>query len=361
MLSVKLAANHLSPTELNVEFELDFRQGIIGLTGPSGCGKTTLLRVIAGLENRYLGQVSLNELVLFGDGVNLPPEKRHIGMVFQQAIFFDHLDVLGNLNFGLKRARSKQFSLEQVIDWCGLETLVHHKAHQLSGGQKQRVALARALLNNPTMLLLDEPLTGIDVASRTQLIAVLHQVFQQTGLPMVMVSHQLNDIRLLCRQLLLMEQGKISAFGDTLALLNQYQTGQLLEHNITATITCRVSEFDDDCQTVTRLDFEQQQIELAYGYSLEVGQQVMAVINAQDVSVCLSRPMDSSIVNCLAVTIDKITRLACSHQLLHLRVGQQFIFAKVTGQSVKRLQLSEGINVFAQFKANALNYLGSCV
>lgn len=385
MLSVKLSANALSVTPLDIDFTLSFEQGIVGLTGPSGCGKTTLLRTIVGLESAFDGKITLDQLTAFdcsmstSKSINVAPEKRGIGLVFQHPTLFSHLDVKGNLAFAQKRGLGQGITLKQVVDWCGIADLLNHRVDELSGGQKQRVALGRALIQQPKLLLLDEPFTGIDVASRRDLIAALKTVNQQLGLPMLMVSHDVNDIRLLCGELMLMEQGKITAFGDTLSLLNNYQTGQFLEQNISATIACDVTsiEFHDlaqnnmtqnnivqsnTLQKTIGLSIENQTIELCYSRPLQEGQSLMAVIDANDVSVSLSRHLDSSIVNCLACELKDFVLLPCGHQLLYLSVGdvaqsQQIIFAKVTQKSVQRLNLKLGMQIYAQFKATAVKLL----
>ena len=378
MLSVKLNTNALSVTPLDVDFTLKFNQGIVGLTGPSGCGKTTLLRTIVGLENAFDGKIELNESALFdcrqSKGINVTSEKRGIGLVFQHPTLFSHLDVKGNLAFAQKRALGQGITLKQVIDWCGLVDLLESRVDELSGGQKQRVALARALIQQPKLLLLDEPFTGIDVASRRDLITALKMVNQQVGLPMLMVSHDVNDIRLLCGELMLMEQGKITTLGDTLSLLNNYQTGQLLEQNISATIECHVTSIETNdlaqsntaqnntLQKTISLSIENHTIELCDNRHLQVGQSLMAVISADDVSVSLSRHLDSSIVNCLACELKDLVSLPCGHQLLYLAVGnsvksQQTIFAKVTQKSVQRLNLKLGMQIYAQFKATAVKLL----
>ena len=363
MLSVKLSSHAGSVTPLDVDFTLDFARGVVGLTGPSGCGKTTLLRVIAGLEHAFDGTVSLNDSVLFDcikeQGVKVSAERRGIGLVFQQPMLFAHLDVMGNLRFAFKRAHQTGFSIEQVIDWCGLEGLLCHRIEQLSGGQRQRVALARALIHHPKLLLLDEPFTGIDVHSRKVLIAALKKVSECGSIAMLMVSHDLNDIRLLCPSLLLMEQGKIVGSGDTLTLLNQYQTGQLLEQSVTATINCTVAavERNDKGLSNVTLAFENHPIELSESFTVEENIMVMAVLCADEVSVSLSRQMDSSIANCLPCQLSQLQLLPCGHQLLHLSIGQQVILAKVTQKSVIRLDLKQGMLLYAQFKATAVKLL----
>lgn len=353
MLSVNLQSVADSPTRLALTFTLDFAQGPVAITGPSGSGKTTLLRVLAGLEQRFTGEIYLADQCVWSKTRNLAPHKRHIGLVFQQPILFEHLDVFGNLQFAYRRAPAALFTIQQVATWCGLSSLMTQPIQQLSGGQRQRVALARALLNQPDLLLLDEPFSGIDTHNRRQLIQVLQQIQQDTQMPMIMVSHQLDDIRLLCHQLLVMEAGHIVAQGQTLPILNQYQTESLLGQTVTATLSCTlVASYPQEGWLM--LDVEQQSIEACSDLSGSIGQEVVVMISADQVSVSIDRPPHSSMNNYLSVCLDKVTVLDPSYQLLHLTLGQQVILCKILKKSARDLGLQLQMRLFAQFNANAV-------
>ena len=244
MLSVELSDGQLVPTTLNLRVDIVLDQGIVGIMGPSGCGKTTLLRVLAGLEKRYQGAITLADKLVWSTAskVDLLSEKRDIGLVFQDARLFAHLSVAGNLAFAFKRAREPLFTIEQVVQWFGLSELLNASVSTLSGGEKQRVAVARAVIHSPKLLLLDEPFVSLDLSNRMVLLNSLKQVYQETRLPMIFVSHDINDIRQLCRQLLLMDQGQILQQGETFHLLNQLETGLKLDQPIAATVSCQFGE-----------------------------------------------------------------------------------------------------------------------
>lgn len=171
---------------------------VLALTGPSGAGKTSVLNAIAGLLRPTSGSIAVNGQVLFDSarGINLPPHRRRIGYVFQEARLFPHLDVRDNLRYG-RHAHTAQnsFGFDAVVELLGIATLLQRRPHNLSGGEAQRVAIGRALLSQPALLLLDEPLSALDGARRAELIPYLRQVCTQTGLPMLYVSHQPDEVQ----------------------------------------------------------------------------------------------------------------------------------------------------------------------
>ena len=214
--------------ELNINITIDYPQltlniqqtipltGITGVFGPSASGKSTLLRAIAGLEKTLVGDITLAQDVLIDTANNhtLKPENRQVGLVFQNSRLFDHLSVLGNLTFATKRCKNRQLNLEEVIELTQLTALLEHKVNELSGGQQQRVALARAILAEPKLLLLDEPLSALDQHSKSQLLAMMLNIQKKLKLPMLYVSHSLDELQQVCDNLLILSQGKVLSFGN---------------------------------------------------------------------------------------------------------------------------------------------------
>lgn len=357
MLSVELSCIDDSPTPLAFSLSLETGQGIIGIMGPSGCGKTTLLRVLAGLESRYLGKVVLDDRVLWStqDNINIRPHQRNIGLVFQDARLFPHLSVLGNLEFACKRRQRTLFSIEQVTDWFGLDRLLDKPTGALSGGQKQRVAVARAMLHCPQLLLLDEPFVSLDLASRHTLLKCLKTVYRQTQIPMVLVSHDVNDIRQLCDHLLLMDEGKLINQGETFTLLNQLQTGLALSGPIAATLRCQMQGKLDNLP-LTRLQVGEQQLLASDDVELGV-ERVECLIKATDVSISLAHVSDCSIANCLTTTLSAITPLDEHNAVLTLQLSNQVLYAQITRYSIERLNLSAQMTVYALIKASAVSII----
>jgi molybdate transport system ATP-binding protein len=210
----------LSAFTLEVDAELT--AGIAGLFGPSGAGKTTLLDLIAGLRRAPSAEIRLGDRVLTDTarGLSVPARSRRIGYVPQDLALFPHLSVRGNLLYGAREAE-RRFSFEHVMALLDLGPLVDRGVANLSGGEKQRVALARALLSCPELLLLDEPLTGLDRPRRERILAYLRQIHEDLQVPMLYVSHHAGEMTALCGEVLLLDQGRITGQGEPGGLLGQ--------------------------------------------------------------------------------------------------------------------------------------------
>jgi len=176
----------LGEAEIAVSFRSD--AGLTALFGPSGSGKSSILNMIAGLLTPDSGRVVVGGELLFGNGVDLPPEARHAGYVFQDARLFPHLKVRANLLYGARRGVSR-IGLDEVVDLFGLDYLLGRWPRTLSGGEAQRVAIGRALLSNPRFLLLDEPLASLDQARADEIMRMIERVRDELKLPILYVSH----------------------------------------------------------------------------------------------------------------------------------------------------------------------------
>ncbi len=181
------------------------------LLGPSGCGKTTVLRAIAGFEPLDRGEVRLREHVVSSSGLTTPPERRKVGMVFQENALFPHLTVEGNIAFGIKRKREPRWreTVNEMLDIVGLRGLGDRYVHELSGGQQQRVALARALAPAPEVILLDEPFSSLDVDLRVWLGAEVKDILKQRGVTTVLVTHDHSEAFALSDHIGVMRDGRL--------------------------------------------------------------------------------------------------------------------------------------------------------
>jgi iron(III) transport system ATP-binding protein len=198
------------PVVKEVSFSL--AEGDIGcLLGASGCGKTTVLRAIAGFEPLKTGMISLSGRTLSSVTETIPPELRHVGMMFQDYALFPHLSVQDNVSFGLRRlSKSNQEKrVKDMLSLVGLSTLGARYPHELSGGQQQRVALARALAPEPDLLLLDEPFSNLDVDTRERLAFELRDILKQTGHTALLVTHNHDEAFALADRIGVMSQGEL--------------------------------------------------------------------------------------------------------------------------------------------------------
>jgi iron(III) transport system ATP-binding protein len=203
------------------QISLELKEGeILGLLGPSGCGKTTLLRLIAGFEQLNLGTIELSGEVIATPDDSVVPEKRNIGMVFQDYALFPHLTIAKNVAFGLQKTSRKRFApnqikalMQEAIDRVGLSGLESRYPHELSGGQQQRVALARALAPQPAMILLDEPLSNLDIQVRLRLRQEIRSILKKAGTSSIFVTHDQEEAMSMCDRIAVMNQGRLEQVG----------------------------------------------------------------------------------------------------------------------------------------------------
>ena len=192
---------------------LEVRTGeIFGVLGPSGCGKTTLLRLIAGFERPQTGAVTVGGTLVAGDGTWVPPERRRIGMVFQDYALFPHLTVERNVAFGVPRGAGAE--IQRALELVGLQHKVDRHPHELSGGERQRVALARALAPGPEVVLLDEPFASLDAALRADLRREVELILRDAGATAILVTHDQEEALTVADRLALMRDGRIVQVGS---------------------------------------------------------------------------------------------------------------------------------------------------
>jgi iron(III) transport system ATP-binding protein len=216
--------------------DLDVRRGeFLGVLGPSGCGKTTLLRLVAGFERPDAGGIEIDGRVVSGPRRHLAPEERRIGMVFQESALFPHLDVAGNVGFGLPR-RGRETRVAELVALVGLAGLQRRMPHELSGGQQQRVALARALAPDPALILLDEPFSSLDATLRSQLRGEVRDILRTAGATTLFVTHDQAEALEISDRVAVMRAGRIEQIStpDELYLrpINRFVAGFVGEANL---------------------------------------------------------------------------------------------------------------------------------
>ncbi len=195
---------------------------ILVLLGPSGCGKTTTLRLIAGFEQLDDGRIEINNQLVADGSRHVPPEKRRIGIVFQDYAIFPHLSLAQNIGFGLKRGQSER--VEEMLAFVGLSGFGERMPHQLSGGQQQRVALARALAPEPVVLLLDEPFSNLDAALRVEMRQEVRRLLKASGTTAVFVTHDQEEALFMGDQVGVMNAGRLEQVGTPEAIFHQPRT-----------------------------------------------------------------------------------------------------------------------------------------
>jgi molybdate transport system ATP-binding protein len=342
--------------DVSVDVQLP-AHGISVIYGPSGCGKTSLLRCVAGLETSARGRVQLGHEVWQDDaqGVRLPTHQRALGYVFQEASLFDHLDVADNLAYGLQRSRNhvSRTVLDQAIALLGIGHLLKRRSHELSGGERQRVAIARALVTQPRLLLLDEPLAALDHARKQEVLPWLEKLRDDLNIPMLYVTHAVDEVARLADTLVVMNEGRVQANGPVAEVLTQAELPVVVGEDAGALLTGIVLSIDTPWHLA--------QVGFAGGTlwvrdsGLAIGQTVRLRVLARDVSVTLHEPTHTSIQNHVSCVVDAITPDAHPSQaLLRLRCGDTVLLARVTARAVHELGLQVGMPTWAQVKSVAL-------
>ena len=337
---------------LDVDVEIPLH-GITGVYGRSGAGKTSLLRCIAGLERPASGR-----LVVAGDSWQdgrtfRAVHKRAIGYVFQEPRLFEHLDVRGNIEYGLRRRKhAASTDIDSVVELLGLQQLLSRKPVDLSGGEAQRVAIARALLRAPRFVLMDEPLASLDRARKDEILPFLERLHSESSIPVIYVSHNIDEISRLCDHLLVIDDGRVVANGERQDVLMQTELPILAGEEAGSVIEGTVADYDAG-DGLLRLKISGGELWVP-GEPREAGAPLRLRIRANDVSLCRERPRQSTILNIVAATVDRIQATTGSSALVRLRVADDKLLARVTRRSVRELELSEGDAVFAQIKSVAV-------
>lgn len=331
-------------------------KGITAIFGRSGCGKTSLLRAIAGLESGVSGSIRFDQQSWLAPDLNIPSHQRSIGYVFQEAGLFPHLSVKQNLEYGLKRAadRPQVFAFDQVVEWMGIGAWLDKRPHSLSGGQRQRVAIGRALLAQPQLLLMDEPLSALDASSKREIMPYLERLHSELKIPLLYVSHSMDEVARLADHLLLMDKGKVVAQDAINHMLTRLDLPLAHSDNAESIIEVAVSGVDSEYGLML-LTGTGGELSVTC-QSVDIGRQVRLRLLARDISITLKRQTDSSILNVLPVEIDAMQECdrSATQLLLRLRWGEDILLARVTRKSAVGLGLRVGMQIFAQVKSVAV-------
>ena len=341
---------------LSVDLELPGR-GVSALFGPSGSGKTTLLRCVAGLESQARGLVRIGSETWQDDaaGLRLPTWRRDLGYVFQEASLFEHLDVRRNLEFGLRRSARAggQPALAAAIELLGIGHLLQRSPAQLSGGERQRIAIARALATQPRLLLLDEPLSALDLARRREILPWLERLRDELSIPMLYVTHSADEVMRLADQLVVLEAGKVRVAGPVAEVLSAIDHPVLQGEEAGMLVQARVAERDEDWHLV-RAGFDGGSLWVRDN-GLPLGKPLRLRVLARDVSIALREPQHSSIQNHLRASVESIAPGEHPSQaLVRLRCGQALLLARITQRAVHALELAPEREVWVQVKSVAV-------
>ena len=354
-LSVSIAQS--SPFPLDVQFTCDAGD-VLAIFGPSGSGKSTILRTIAGLHRPAQATVRVDDRTWADTaaGVAEPPYRRAVGFVFQEYALFPHMTALGNVTTALAhRPRAERRArAEALLELVHLVNLGRRRPHELSGGERQRVALARALAREPAVLLLDEPFAAVDRAVRRRLQDEIDAVRRTLDVPVVLVTHDFDDVIRLASHVLLLEQGRSVALGPVSTVMSRPDLSWLREAvGLGSIFEARVAGVVG--RGLIELDFGGRRLIVADA-GLPAGTIVRVRIPAREVILASSAPDGLSLHNVLAGTVSMIHPDAgAGHAIVQVSVGPILLLAEVTLDAIDRLGLTVGSAVYALVKSVSID------
>lgn len=324
----------------SARFQFRALPGITAIVGPSGAGKTSLLRALAGLDVPLSGSISLNETPLTGAS-----EMRDIGMVFQEPRLLPHLNIRSNIGLG----RQSDVLIDQLAHDLGINALLDRMPHGLSGGEKQRVMIARALFGSPKLMLFDEPLSAIDPRLKADLIALVRQHFADAKIPVLYVTHQMDEAAQLANELIAIDAGQIVAQGPIAETMAKLDGAAFFENGITSVLNGRVAAIDKRFD-LAQITIGEQLVDLP-ARNMAVGEEVRLRVWARDVLLAKERLVGVSARNQLLGTVEIISMTDQAHADILVRVEGSLVRARVMCKTVSDMEMAVGQPIFVVFKS----------
>ena len=335
---------------LPLEAHLDIpSQGVTALFGLSGSGKSSLINLVSGLINPDEGVIALNDRELFNSAENVcvPINRRNIGYVFQDARLFPHYTVNGNLRYGMKNTSKDEFNY--IVELLGIGHLLKRYPITLSGGEKQRVAIGRALLTDPEILLMDEPLSALDLPRKRELMNYLERLSKEINIPILYVTHSLDELLRLAERVVLLTNGKVEAYDVLESIWESPLFLPWKQENEQSAVLSLPVFMHNPSYKMTALSIGDQNIWINQ-VEAQINEKVRICIHSSDVSISLNKVEQSSIRNTLYGRIVKILELE-NRVDLKLDIGGKHLWASISKWSFHDLALQLGQLVYAQIKA----------
>ena len=337
----------------NIDFNLSDAR-IIAITGLSGSGKSTIAKVICGLIKPNNGLIKINNKILYSSEkkINVAPHLRKIGMIFQEPRLFSHMTVKNNLLYGQRR--NSKFDIEKfekIIEILGIKNILNRSTYNLSGGEAQRVSIGRALLSEPKILILDEPLTGLDTPRQSKIMSIIIDINKNLKIPILFISHSIDEIIFIAEKIIIVEEGKIAVQG----LVDEIISNKKLSYfnrgdNKSSLLTAKIKSHDEENLSST-LDVDGLLI-TTKKIADEIGSNHILKLFNKDISIATEIPKSISINNILNVKIKNIKTYKSKGSVdLILSLGKQSIISEITYRSYLKLKLKKDLKVYALVKA----------
>ncbi len=356
-MSLEVALRHSwGDAALDIAFEAP-TPGVVTLFGPSGSGKSRTALAAAGLWRPAWCRVAVDGTVLADTraGVWVPAERRRLGVVFQDARLFPHLGVEANLRYGMRRARAGPIRFDTVVDLLGIGALLRRRPHTLSGGERQRVAIGRALLAQPRLLVMDEPLASLDAARRAEILPYLARLRDALRLPILYVTHALDELARLADTVVLLNSGRVVAAGPVAEVAVRADLPLALRDDAAAVLLTQVAAHDP-ARGLTRLQADGMAV-LVPLLDQPVGAAVRVRVPAREVA--LARGAMPEAISFQNVVPGRVRRVVGGPRaaLVELDAAGVALLARVTPDAVMRLELAPGVEAVALFKSVGVEVL----
>jgi molybdate transport system ATP-binding protein len=356
-MSLSVDIRHrLGTLQIDARFEMG--SGLVALFGRSGSGKTSIINIIAGLIRPDEGRIVVDgeTLVDTARRIYVPRHRRRIGYVFQEGRLFPHMTVRQNLLYGRWFAprEARRDELDKVVEMLGIEGLLERRPGRLSGGEKQRVAIGRALLAAPRLLLMDEPLASLDEARKGEIMPYIERLRDRSGIPIVYVSHSVDEVMRLASTAVLLADGKVVAAGATEEVFHRLDLASQTGRGEASTLVEATVAGQDQAYGLTRLRSRAGDWTLPH-VEAKVGSRVLLRVRAGDVTLARSKPQDVSALNVIEGVIAEIGNPNGPALEVRLDCNGDMLIAGITRYSLDRLALTEGMQVYALVKSVALD------
>ncbi|MFG1301612.1 molybdenum ABC transporter ATP-binding protein [Xanthobacter sp. V3C-3] len=351
-MTLEVLLKHTFPNfTADVEFTAP-TPGVVALFGPSGCGKSTVMSAVAGLLKADEVRVALDGVVLS----DLHPADRGIGVVFQDGRLFPHMTVASNLRYGMRRAEAGPVDFDQTVELLGIAHLLNRRPKKLSGGERQRVAIGRALLRQPRLLLMDEPLSALDAARKGEILPFLQRLHDEMHIPILLVTHSIEEVARLADTLVLMEKGKVAANGPVGEVLARadlpFATGSQAGAVIASTVAAH-----DAARGLTRLD--------AGGVTIWVplleaapGTRLRVRVPANEVALATDAPLHISSNNIIPGRVRAVRATPDGKMAMaEVTAGDALFLSQLTPDAVQQLAIAPERPVLAVFKSIGVQVL----